>query len=88
MSLASAAPTIASLNGGPNQLAHVDPGAACPTPPVPATLARFGERLVRHRVAFFLVVAALFVSAFNGQWRIALVWRDDGAHAVEIVDYH
>jgi proteic killer suppression protein len=24
----------------------------------------------------------------NDQWRIAFVWRDDGAHAVEIVDYH
>jgi proteic killer suppression protein len=24
----------------------------------------------------------------NGQWRIAFIWRDDGAHAVEIVDYH
>lgn len=24
----------------------------------------------------------------NGQWRIAFVWRDDGADAVEIVDYH
>ena len=24
----------------------------------------------------------------NGQWRIAFVWQDDGAHAVEIVDYH
>jgi toxin HigB-1 len=24
----------------------------------------------------------------NDQWRIAFVWRDDGAHSVEIVDYH
>ncbi len=24
----------------------------------------------------------------NGQWRITFVWRDDGAHEVEIVDYH
>jgi len=23
-----------------------------------------------------------------GQWRIAFVWQDDGAHAVEIADYH
>ena len=23
----------------------------------------------------------------NRQWRIAFVWREDGAHAVEIVDY-
>jgi toxin HigB-1 len=24
----------------------------------------------------------------NGQWRVAFVWREDGAHEVEIVDYH
>ncbi|ODU57108.1 MAG: hypothetical protein ABS99_05225 [Acetobacteraceae bacterium SCN 69-10] len=24
----------------------------------------------------------------NGQRRIAFIWRDDGAHEVEIVDYH
>ena len=24
----------------------------------------------------------------NGQWRVVFIWRDDGAHAVEIVDYH
>jgi proteic killer suppression protein len=24
----------------------------------------------------------------NGQWRIVFVWREDGAHGVEIVDYH
>ena len=24
----------------------------------------------------------------NGQWRICFVWRVDGAHHVEIVDYH
>lgn len=24
----------------------------------------------------------------NNQWRVVFVWRDDGAHAVEIVDYH
>jgi proteic killer suppression protein len=24
----------------------------------------------------------------NGQWRIAFLWEDDGAYAVEIVDYH
>jgi proteic killer suppression protein len=23
----------------------------------------------------------------NGQWRVAFVWLEDGAHAVEIVDY-
>lgn len=22
------------------------------------------------------------------QWRLCLVWREDGAHQVEIVDYH
>jgi len=24
----------------------------------------------------------------NDQWRVCFVWRDDGAHGVEIVDYH
>jgi len=24
----------------------------------------------------------------NDQWRVRFVWRDDGAHDVEIVDYH
>ncbi|MCX8086822.1 MAG: type II toxin-antitoxin system RelE/ParE family toxin [Rhodocyclaceae bacterium] len=24
----------------------------------------------------------------NDQWRICFVWRKDGAHQVEIVDYH
>jgi proteic killer suppression protein len=24
----------------------------------------------------------------NGQWRICFVWKADGAHDVEIVDYH
>jgi proteic killer suppression protein len=24
----------------------------------------------------------------NGQWRVVFAWREDGAHEVEIVDYH
>ncbi|MBU1691538.1 MAG: type II toxin-antitoxin system RelE/ParE family toxin [Gammaproteobacteria bacterium] len=24
----------------------------------------------------------------NDQWRICFVWHEDGAHSVEIVDYH
>jgi proteic killer suppression protein len=24
----------------------------------------------------------------NEQWRVCFVWREDGAHRVEIVDYH
>ena len=24
----------------------------------------------------------------NNRWRIVFVWREDGAHAVEFVDYH
>jgi toxin HigB-1 len=24
----------------------------------------------------------------NDQWRVCFVWRDDGAHNVQIVDYH
>ena len=35
-----------------------------------------GDRVSQHSIRI------------NGQWRIAFIWRDDGAHAVEIVDYH
>ena len=35
-----------------------------------------GDRVVQHSIRI------------NDQWRIAFVWRDDGAHSVEIVDYH
>ncbi len=24
----------------------------------------------------------------NGQWRLVFLWREDGPHGVEIVDYH
>ena len=24
----------------------------------------------------------------NDQWRVCFIWREDGAHRVEIVDYH
>jgi toxin HigB-1 len=24
----------------------------------------------------------------NDQWRICLIWKEDGAHEVEVVDYH
>ena len=24
----------------------------------------------------------------NNQWRVCFVWADDGAHGVQIVDYH
>ncbi|MBM3409929.1 MAG: excinuclease ABC subunit A, partial [Betaproteobacteria bacterium] len=24
----------------------------------------------------------------NDQWRVCFVWADDGAHDVELVDYH
>ncbi|HMM45790.1 MAG TPA: type II toxin-antitoxin system RelE/ParE family toxin [Candidatus Macondimonas sp.] len=24
----------------------------------------------------------------NDQWRLCFIWQDDGAHRVEIVDYH
>jgi proteic killer suppression protein len=24
----------------------------------------------------------------NDQWRVCIVWKPDGAHSVEIVDYH
>jgi proteic killer suppression protein len=35
-----------------------------------------GDRAGRHSIRI------------NDQWRITFVWRDDGAHEVEIVDYH
>ena len=24
----------------------------------------------------------------NAQWRLGFIWREDGAHLIEIVDYH
>ena len=35
-----------------------------------------GDRAGRHSIRV------------NSQWRIVFVWREDGAHEVEIVDYH
>lgn len=35
-----------------------------------------GDRVGRHSIRV------------NSQWRIVFIWRDDGAHEVEIVDYH
>jgi proteic killer suppression protein len=35
-----------------------------------------GERIKQHSIRI------------NAQWRICFVWREDGAHQVEIVDYH
>ncbi len=32
--------------------------------------------------------ASQYSIRINGQWRIAFKWQDDGAYAVEIVDYH
>jgi toxin HigB-1 len=29
-----------------------------------------------------------FSIRINRQWRVCFKWRDDGAHEVEIVDYH
>jgi len=26
--------------------------------------------------------------SINDQWRVCFVWADDGAHDVELVDYH
>ncbi len=39
------------------------------------------ERLLGDRVGQWSI-------RVNDQWRICFVWRDDGAHAVELVDYH
>ncbi len=35
-----------------------------------------GDRAGRHAIRI------------NNQWRVVFVWRDDGAHEVEVVDYH
>ena len=35
-----------------------------------------GERRGQHSISI------------NDQWRVCFVWRADGAHQVEIVDYH
>ena len=32
--------------------------------------------------------AGTYSIRINDQWRICFAWRDDGAHDVEIVDYH
>ena len=32
--------------------------------------------------------AGRFSIRINNQWRLLFVWRDDGPHDVEIVDYH
>ena len=35
-----------------------------------------GDRLGQHSIRV------------NDQWRVCFVWRDDGAHDVEVTDYH
>src|SRR3979411_1655861 len=75
MPSASAGPSFASLHGV-TPLAYTDLGPLQPEAADPPALRRFAERLVRHRLAFFIIVAALFISAFNGQWRIG---RDSAA---------
>jgi proteic killer suppression protein len=46
------------------------------TPPGNRLEALRGDRAGQHSIRI------------NGQWRIVFVWQDDGAHEVEIVDYH
>src|SRR5258706_6730550 len=76
MPSASAGPSLASLDGA-NPLAYARLGASQPEAAEPPALRRFAERLVRHRLGFFISVPALFISAFNGQWRIG---RDSAAY--------
>jgi addiction module HigA family antidote len=45
-------------------------------PPGNRLKARRGGRAGQHSIRI------------NSQWRIVFVWREDGAHDVEIVDYH
>lgn len=46
------------------------------TPPGNRLEALKGDRQGQHSIRI------------NGQWRVCFVWKDDGAHDVEIVDYH
>jgi proteic killer suppression protein len=46
------------------------------TPPGNRLEALHGNRAGQHSIRI------------NGQWRICFVWRDDGVHDAEIVDYH
>ncbi|TDH61149.1 excinuclease ABC subunit A [Dankookia rubra] len=46
------------------------------TPPGNRLEALRGDRAGQHSIRI------------NAQWRLAFIWREDGAHAVEIVDYH
>jgi len=56
--------------------------AACPVPYL--MIDRFGSaagfRSGRTKVSFNIRI--------NDQWRICFVWKTDGAHRAEIVDYH
>jgi proteic killer suppression protein len=45
-------------------------------PPANRLEALKGQRVGQHSIRI------------NEQWRICFVWRDSGAHHVEIVDYH
>jgi proteic killer suppression protein len=46
------------------------------TPPGNRLEALQGDRAGQHSIRI------------NGQWRIVFIWKNDGAHEVEIVDYH
>ena len=46
------------------------------SPPGNRLEALIGDRKGQHSVRI------------NGKWRICFVWKEDGAHDVEIVDYH
>jgi proteic killer suppression protein len=46
------------------------------TPPGNRLEALRGDRRGQHSIRI------------NDQWRVCFVWKDDGAHDVEIVDYH
>ena len=45
-------------------------------PPANRLEALSGDRAGQHSIRI------------NDQWRVCFVWKEDGAHEVEIVDYH
>ena len=45
-------------------------------PPANRLEALHGDRAGQHSIRI------------NDQWRVCFIWKDGGAHAVEIVDYH
>ncbi len=62
-----------------NKLAMIEAAARLEdlrAPPANRLEALKGDRKGQHSIRI------------NDQWRVCFIWKDDGAHEVEIVDYH